>query len=92
LAKRLQNGNLLVPARAESDGGGVIGDGMVEIGHDDPDYDEWVRELEGQAAPSLRRARTSGTQATLEPASWRRSPLSDWRSRSPGRRCSPPSS
>jgi hypothetical protein len=48
--KRLRNGNLLVPARAESDDGGVIGDGMVEIGPDDPDYDEWVRELERQAA------------------------------------------
>jgi hypothetical protein len=48
--KRLRNGNLLVPARADSDDGGVIGDGMVEIGPDDPDYDEWVRELERQAA------------------------------------------
>jgi hypothetical protein len=46
LVKRLSNANLLVLARAESDG--VIGDGIVEIGPDDPDYDEWVRELERQ--------------------------------------------
>jgi hypothetical protein len=51
LVKRLSNGNLLVPARAESDEG-VIGDGMVEIGPDDPDYDEWVRQLERQRAPA----------------------------------------
>jgi hypothetical protein len=48
--KRLPNGNLLVPSRVESDDG-VIGDGVVEIGPDDPDYDEWARELERQQPP-----------------------------------------
>ncbi len=37
---RLANGNLLAPKRAE--GEGVIGDGMVEIGPDDPDYQSWI--------------------------------------------------
>jgi hypothetical protein len=39
-AYRLPNGNLLVPRRAEA--GGVVGDGMVEIGPDDPDYKTWA--------------------------------------------------
>ena len=50
LVKRLDNGNLLVPARAESDDGDVLGDGTAEIGPDDPDYEAWARELERQQA------------------------------------------
>ena len=48
--KRLPNGNLLVPARAESDDGEVLGDRIVEIGPDDPQYDAWAAELERQQA------------------------------------------
>lgn len=40
-AKRLADGRLLVPARAEGDDG-MIGDGMVTIGPGDPGYDEWI--------------------------------------------------
>ena len=38
--KRLPNGNLLVPKRAEGDG--WVGDGLVEIGPDDPEYKRWI--------------------------------------------------
>jgi hypothetical protein len=55
-AKRLENGRLLVPRRAEGPHG-LIGDAMVEIGPDDPDFaawDKWLRaeELEGNPAPT----------------------------------------
>lgn len=49
---RLENGHLLVPMRAEG-AGGLVGDGMVEIGPDHPDFDVWdrfARELEAEAA------------------------------------------
>jgi hypothetical protein len=39
-AKKLPNGNLLVPFRAET--GGVIGDGMKEVAPGTPEYDEWI--------------------------------------------------
>jgi hypothetical protein len=38
--KRLPNGNLLVPMRAEGPNG-IIGDGAVEIGPDHPSYASW---------------------------------------------------
>jgi len=38
--ERLPNGNLLVPMRAESEES-TIGDAMVEIGPDHPDYAKW---------------------------------------------------
>jgi hypothetical protein len=44
VVRRLENGNLLVPARAEGDG--VVGDGAVELAPGDPQYDEWVEWLE----------------------------------------------
>ncbi len=40
-AKRLANGRLLIPMRAESSDG-TLGDGMVEIGPAHPDYAEWL--------------------------------------------------
>ena len=54
MAKRLKNGNLLIPIRAESSddkGNRVYGDGMVEIRPDDPDYkhwDEYIRRFENE--------------------------------------------
>ena len=42
-AQRLANGRLLIPMRAESSDG-MLGDGMVEIGPDHPDYAEWLAE------------------------------------------------
>lgn len=44
--KRLENGNLLVPMRAEDPKTGSIGDGIAEIGPDHPDFkmwDEWEK-------------------------------------------------
>jgi len=42
-AQGLANGRLLIPVRAESSDG-TLGDGMVEIGPDHPDYAEWLAE------------------------------------------------
>ena len=39
--RRLPNGHLLVPRRAEGDG--VLGDGWVEIDETDPQWDPWLR-------------------------------------------------
>lgn len=39
-AERLEDGRLLVPMRAEGDDG-TIGDGMVEIDQDHPQYQMW---------------------------------------------------
>lgn len=44
--KKLPNGKLLVPRRAEGPGG-MIGDGLVEIGPDDPEYADWLAWIEG---------------------------------------------
>ena len=37
----LPNGRLLIPRRAEGPGG-LIGDGMVEIGPEDPTFAQWL--------------------------------------------------
>ena len=42
-ARRLRNGSLLVPMRAEGPNG-LIGDGMVEIEPDRPDFERWLRD------------------------------------------------
>lgn len=39
-ARRLPDGRLRVPVRAEGPGG-IVGDGMAEIGPDDPRYQQW---------------------------------------------------
>jgi len=43
-ARRLPNGNLLIPRRAEGPDG-LIGEGMDEIGPDDPEYADWLAYL-----------------------------------------------
>jgi hypothetical protein len=43
-----ETGTLLVPRRAEGPGG-LVGDGMVEIGPDDPEYAEWAAEVARQS-------------------------------------------
>lgn len=52
-AYRLKSGNLLVPRRAETDG--VLGDGVVEVGPDDPDYHAWMSwyARQGEEPPDL---------------------------------------
>lgn len=42
--RRVGLDRISIPKRAELPGGGV-GDGWVEIGPDDPDYDAWAEEL-----------------------------------------------
>ena len=44
MVKRLPNGNLLVPVRAESDDGTIVGDAWVEIGPDHPEYASWLKD------------------------------------------------
>jgi hypothetical protein len=39
---KLPNGNLIVPKRAESDDGAVVGDGFEEITPEHPDYQRWL--------------------------------------------------
>lgn len=41
---------LLIPARAEDPATGTIGDGMLEIGPDHPDFQAWVKWLASEAA------------------------------------------
>ena len=40
-SKRLPDGNILIPIRAEDESGKTIGDAMIEIGPDHPDYKAW---------------------------------------------------
>jgi hypothetical protein len=49
VVRRLPNGNLLVPQRAE--GEGVVGDGFVELAPGDEGYDEWAAYLERVGEP-----------------------------------------
>lgn len=76
-ARELPNGNLLVPRRAEGPNG-EIGDGMVEIGPDDPGFQvwsDWLRSQHPNAAQEasevvaeMRRAGPLGTLADFEAA------------------------
>ncbi len=45
-ARKLPNGNLLVPMRAVSADGNLLGDGMVEIGPSNPEYKNWLKDAE----------------------------------------------
>jgi hypothetical protein len=45
-AKKLSNGNLLIPKRVEGKGG-AVGDAMVEVKPGTPEYDEWLPFVEG---------------------------------------------
>jgi len=47
--KKLRNGNLLVPMRAE-DKSGAIGDALVEISSKHPKYAAWIKYIEKKAA------------------------------------------
>ena len=49
--KRLDNGKLLIPRRADTgDEEGIIGDALVEIGPDDSEFAEWDAWLKEQDA------------------------------------------
>lgn len=51
IPRRLPNGSLVVPKRAESNG--IIGDGAVILKPGDPEYDEWDRFMASQAPPAV---------------------------------------
>jgi len=40
----IKDGVLYIPMRAESEDGKVIGDGMIPIDKDHPDYEKWLKE------------------------------------------------
>lgn len=46
IAKKLDNGNLLVPVTAEIEGE-VIGDAFEEIDPDHKDYEKWLKFIDG---------------------------------------------
>jgi hypothetical protein len=54
--RKLANGNLLVPSRAEGDG--IVGDGVVEIGPDHPDSEGWWTYVSLQKAMSQHRPKS----------------------------------
>jgi hypothetical protein len=43
---KLANGRLLIPVRAEDPETGAVGDGLVEIGPDHPEYSAWRADLD----------------------------------------------
>lgn len=51
--RRLPNGRLLIPVRLEGPDG-TVGDGMREIDETDPEWDEWVAELEPEPVRFVR--------------------------------------
>jgi hypothetical protein len=53
--RRLDNDKILIPRRAVSEDGRVVGDAFFEIGPDDPEYAEAVADLELIAAREKRR-------------------------------------
>jgi hypothetical protein len=53
--ERLENGKLLVPARVEGPDG-LIGDGLKEIGIDDPAYPGWEKWMAEHPAPEDQQA------------------------------------
>jgi hypothetical protein len=54
---RLPNGNLMVPESAMGDGGRIIGDGYVEIGPDDADYERLAQHALSEEEARIRRQR-----------------------------------
>jgi hypothetical protein len=54
---RLPNGNLMVPESAIGDGGRLIGDGYVEIGPDDADYQRLAEQAITEEEAQQRRRR-----------------------------------
>ncbi len=46
--KKLKDGTLLIPLRAETSG--VVGDCTVEIRTDHPEYEKWLKKVEAELA------------------------------------------
>ena len=63
---QLPNGNLLVPQSALADGGQLIGDGYVEIGPADAEYDRLARHAVTEDQLEERRRRWQEGDAELE--------------------------
>jgi hypothetical protein len=49
-AYKLTNGHLQIPRSAEGPDG-LIGDGMIEIGPEDPEYQKWLPYAEEKVSP-----------------------------------------
>jgi hypothetical protein len=67
--KRLANGNLIVPMRAESEDCGIIGDALTEIGPEHPQFaawEEWARKNSEDAEDSDQPTKTP-TSSTPPP-------------------------
>jgi hypothetical protein len=54
---RLPNGNLMVPESAMGDGGRIMGEGYVEIGPDDADYERLAQHALTEEEARIRRQR-----------------------------------
>ena len=48
-AEQLPNGNILIPIRVMDEDSGIIGDAMVEIGPNHPDYEKWDKYLKSHS-------------------------------------------
>jgi hypothetical protein len=70
---RLPNGNLRVPQSSVSDDGRTIGQGYIEIGPDDPDYQRLLAEsiTEEQLAERQRRWRDEDETLRLQFEEWK---------------------
>jgi hypothetical protein len=55
-AKKLPNGSLLVPARAEDRASGVVGDGMIEAKPGTKLYNDWLPFTDGGKPRATRKA------------------------------------
>ena len=58
-ARRLPNGDLLIPVRAESKDG-AVGDALKAIGPGHPDYEAWLPFVRGEAREDERPRRDGG--------------------------------
>lgn len=76
---RLPNGNLRVPQSAVSDDGRTVGQGYVEIGPDDADYQRLLVEsvTEEQFAERRRRWRDEDETLRLQFEEWKASQSED---------------
>lgn len=53
--RRLDDGRILIPKRAESEDGQAVGLGWVELTEADPDYDAWIKYIEALGGPDWAR-------------------------------------
>lgn len=44
--RRLEDGRILIPKRAETEDGSAVGLGWVELTPAEPDYDDWIEYID----------------------------------------------